>query len=86
MIDTWFFAAGCLLVLMLGALFRVARSKSRYDRYVAAMVAITIGSAAGLSLSIALGTLFVLDITIILALLGLAGTIAVAKSSGGAGA
>lgn len=86
MIDTWFFAACCFLLLMLAALFRVARSKSRYDRYVAALVAITIGSAAGLTFSIAMGTLLVLDITIILALLGLAGTIAVAKSSGGAGA
>jgi multisubunit Na+/H+ antiporter MnhF subunit len=84
MIDTWLLAAFCLSLLMLGALVRVVRIKNRNDRHLAAMVAITIGSSAGLTLSVALGTVLILDLTIILALLGFAGIIALAKFSGGA--
>jgi multisubunit Na+/H+ antiporter MnhF subunit len=83
MIDTWFTAAVCLGILMLGAVFRAARTRNRADRYLATMVAITIGSAAGMTASIAFGTLLILDVTIILALLCFAGTIAVARHTGG---
>jgi multisubunit Na+/H+ antiporter MnhF subunit len=86
MIDTWLFAAFCLLLLTLGALFRVLRTKTRHDRYIAAMVAVMVGSVAGLTLSIAYGTLQILDATIILALLCFAGIIVLAKFPGGAGA
>jgi multisubunit Na+/H+ antiporter MnhF subunit len=68
MIDTWLLATLCLLLLTGGALVRVARTKTRYDRYVAAQVAVTTVGTAGLCLSIALGTLMVLDVTVILAL------------------
>jgi multisubunit Na+/H+ antiporter MnhF subunit len=86
MIDTWLLAAFCFTLLMLGALVRVVRTRNRHDRHLAALVAITIGSAAGLTLCIALGSLTVLAITIILALLCYAGLIAIARSPGGAGA
>jgi len=86
MIDTWLFAAVCLFLLTAGALVRVLCTKNRHDRYLAAMVAVTIGSSAGLVLSIAMGTLFILEMTIVIALLCLAGIIARVKFSGGAGA
>ncbi len=86
MIDTWLLAAFCLILLTLGALVRVLRSRTRNDRYLAAMVMVTAGSAAGLTLSIAAGTLLVLDATIMVVLLCFAGIIARAKFCGGAGA
>jgi multisubunit Na+/H+ antiporter MnhF subunit len=86
MIDTWLFATFCLLLLSLGALIRMLRTKTRHDRYIAAMVAVMVGSAAGLTLSIAYGTLLVIDVTIILALLCFAGIIAGAKFPRGADA
>lgn len=84
MIDTWLLASALLALLTLGALFRVVRTKSRNDRFLAALVAITVGSAAGLALSISQGTLFILDITIVLALLCFAALIAAARYTGGA--
>jgi len=69
MIDTWLLATFCLLLLTAGALVRVLWIKTRYDRYVAALVAVTAAGAAGLCLSIALGTLIALDLTVILALI-----------------
>jgi multisubunit Na+/H+ antiporter MnhF subunit len=69
MIDTWLLATFCLILLTLGALVRVLWTKTRYDRYVAALVAVTAAGAAGLCLSIALGTLLVLDVTVILAMI-----------------
>jgi multisubunit Na+/H+ antiporter MnhF subunit len=86
MIDTWLFAAFCSSLLAAGAFFRVFRAGTRHDRFLAAMVAVTTGSAAGLVLSIAMGTLLILDATIVLALLCFAGLIALAKFPGGAGA
>ncbi|MCK9631863.1 MAG: hypothetical protein M0R30_09485 [Methanoregula sp.] len=86
MIDTWLFAAFCLALLMVGALVRVFRSAKRDDRYLAAMVAVMTGAAVGLTVSISMGTMLILDITIILALLCIAGIIGKAKFSGGAGA
>jgi len=86
MIDTWLLASACLALLMMGALFRTLRTKSRNDRYLAALVAIMTGSAAGLALSISLGTLLVLDITIVAALACFAVLVAAAQYSGGAAA
>jgi multisubunit Na+/H+ antiporter MnhF subunit len=85
MIDPWFFAALCLGLLAAGALVRVVRIPVLYDRLIAATVTITIAAVAGLSLSIALGNLLVLDATIIIALLGYAVIIAsgnLAKEAG----
>lgn len=84
MIDTWLLASACLVLLLLGAIFRVVRTKSRNDRFLAALVAITIGSAAGLTLSVSQGTLLVLDIAIALSLFCFAILIAAARFTGGA--
>ena len=86
MIDTWFFAAFCFGLLTAGALFRVLRTKSRHDRFLAAMVAVTTGSMMGLVLSIAMGTLLLLDATIVIALVCYAALIGLAKFPGRAGA
>ena len=86
MIDTWLSATFCLALVALGVLVRVLRSGTRDDRYLAAMVAVTVVSGAGLTLSIAAGSLLVLDATIAVILLCFAGIIARAKFGGGAGA
>ncbi|MFA4860879.1 hypothetical protein [Methanoregula sp.] len=69
MIDTWLLAVFFLALLTLGALLRVVRIKSRFDRLVAAIVAISLGAATGLLVSIAFGNLLVLNITVILVLI-----------------
>ena len=76
MIDSWFLAVFFLALLTLGALVRVLRIKSRFDRLVAAIVAISLGAATGLLMSIAWGNIFVLNITVILVLLCFAGLVA----------
>jgi multisubunit Na+/H+ antiporter MnhF subunit len=76
MIDPWFFAALCLGLLALCALVRVVRIPVLYDRLVAAAVTITLAALAGLVLAIGLGSIQVLDIAIIIALLGYAVIIA----------
>ncbi len=86
MIDPWFFAAFCLGLLAACALVRVVRIPVLYDRIVAAAVTITIAAVTGLVLSIALGNILVLDVTIILALLGYAAVIASGTSAKEAGA
>ena len=84
MIDTWLLASACLVLLLLGAIFRIIRTKSRNDRFLAALVAITVGSAAGLAFSISQGTLLVLDIAIALSLLCYAILIGAARFTRGA--
>jgi multisubunit Na+/H+ antiporter MnhF subunit len=81
MIDTWFLAALCLGMLAAGALVRVVRIPTRYDRIVAAAAGITIAGAAGLALSISEGNILFLDATIILVLLGYAAVIASSSMS-----
>lgn len=76
MIDSWFLAVFFLALLTLGALVRVLRIKSRFDRLVAAIVAISLGAATGLIMSIAWGNILVLNITVILVLLCFAGLVA----------
>lgn len=68
MIDTWLLAVFFLALLTLGALIRVIRIKSRFDRLVAAIVALSLGAATGLLLSISWGNLLVLDVTTVLVL------------------
>ena len=76
MIDPWFFTAFCLALLAACALVRVLRIPVVYDRIVAATVTITIGAAAGLVVSIGSGSILLLDIVIILAVIGYGITIA----------
>jgi len=76
MIDTWLLAVFFLTLLTLGALVRVIRIKSRFDRLVAAIVALSLGAATGLLLSIAWGNLLVLDVTTVLVLVCFAGLFA----------
>jgi len=76
MIDPWFFAAFCLLLVAACALVRVIRIPVLYDRLVAATVFVTVAAAAGLAASIGLGSTTALDIVIILALLGYAAIMA----------
>jgi multisubunit Na+/H+ antiporter MnhF subunit len=82
MIDTWFFAALCLMVIAAGALVRVVRIPARYDRIVAATAGITIAGAAGITLAISQGNILILDVTIILALVGYAAIIASCNRAG----
>ena len=82
MIDTWLVAALCLVLLTFGALFRVDRARTWYDRLVAAVVAITLAAGAGLFLSITLGNILVLDGTIIAALIAYLIVIALARFPG----
>jgi multisubunit Na+/H+ antiporter MnhF subunit len=83
MIDTWLLAVFFLSLLTLGALIRVARIKSRFDRLVAALVTIPLAASAGLLLSIALGNLLVLNITIVLVLIMFAALVAAVHSGRG---
>lgn len=76
MIDPWFFTAFCLGLLAVFALVRVIRIPVIYDRIVAATVAITIGAGTGLLISIATGSILVLDIVIIVTLIAYAAVIA----------
>ncbi|MFA4876279.1 MAG: hypothetical protein WC586_02625 [Methanoregula sp.] len=68
MIDTWLLAVFFLALLTIGALIRVIRIRSRFDRFVAAIVATCLVAVTGLLLSIALGTFLVLNITVIVVL------------------
>lgn len=76
MIDPWFFTAFCLGLLAACALVRVIRIPVIYDRIVAATVTITIGAGTGLLISIAAGSLLVLDIVVVLTLVAYAAVIA----------
>lgn len=81
MIDPWLFTAFCLGILAACALVRVIRIPVLYDRIVAAVVTITIGSVAGLMVSIGTGSILVLDIVIVLTLLAYAAVIASGASA-----
>ncbi len=76
MIDPWFFAAFCLGLLAACALIRVVRIPVLFDRIVAAAVTLTVAATAGIVLSIALGTVLILDLTIVIVVLGYAAIIA----------
>jgi multisubunit Na+/H+ antiporter MnhF subunit len=76
MINAWFFAALCLVILTLCALMRVIPGPTRDDQLIAINAAITIAAAAAIALSIYWQSLFVLDTSIALLTLCYAGTIA----------
>jgi multisubunit Na+/H+ antiporter MnhF subunit len=76
MIDTWLFAALCLIFLSICAVIRILPGPTRFDRFVAMNAAITLAAGAALAISISLGDLFILDASIVLLVLCFAGTIA----------
>lgn len=82
MIDTWFIAALCLLLIAAGALVRVIRIPARYDRIAAATAFVTIAGSAGITISLWQGSILILDAVIILALLCYAAIIASCSATG----
>jgi multisubunit Na+/H+ antiporter MnhF subunit len=80
MIDTWLFAVLCLLFLSICAILRVIPGPTPEDQMVGVNAAITMATGAALALSISWGNLFVLDVSIVLAVLCYTGTIAYARS------
>ena len=76
MIDTWLFAALCLIFLSICAVIRILPGPTHFDRFVALNTAITLAAGAALAISISLGDLFILDASIVLLALCFAGTIA----------
>lgn len=85
MIDTWLLAALCFGVLALCALLRVIPGPERNDRIVSFTAAVTLFAAAALVLSIAQGSLFILDAAIIITIILFAGTLGYVKFCGGKG-
>lgn len=82
MIDTWLVSALVLGVLALGVVLRSARARFPEDRLVAGTVAVALVSMTALTISIAYGTLVILDLVIIISLIGFALMIRAAKQSG----
>ena len=80
MIDSWLFAALCLIFLSICALLRVIPGPTPDDQLVGVTTAMTIAAGAAVALSISWGNLFVLDVSIALAALGYAGITAWARS------
>jgi len=76
MIDSWLFAALCLIFLSICAFVRVLPGPTRFDQFVAINTAITLAAGAAIAIGISLGNLFVLDASIALLALCFAGTIA----------
>ncbi len=84
MIDTWLFAAFCLVLLAVCAVLRIiTNGHSPYDRLVAMNVAITIAAGSALGLGISWGDLFILNIFIILIAFAYTGLIFMARSKHG---
>jgi multicomponent Na+:H+ antiporter subunit F len=79
MIDTWLFAALCLIFLSICAFVRILPGPTRFDQFVAINTAITLSAGAALLLSISLENLLILDASIALLALCFAGTIAYAR-------
>lgn len=70
MIDTWLFTALVLGVLALFVILRSIPVRSPDDRLVAGTVAVTLVAMTALTLTIAYGTLMILDLLIVVALIG----------------
>jgi len=70
MIDTWLFTALVLGILALFVILRSIPVRTPDDRLVAGTVAITLVAMTALTLSIAYGTLIILDLVIVLAMIG----------------
>jgi multisubunit Na+/H+ antiporter MnhF subunit len=83
MIDSWLFAAICLIFLSVCALLRTIPGPTRDDQLVALNAAITIAAGAAIALSVSSGNLFALDVSIVLVALCYTGTIAFARSRKG---
>ena len=83
MIDSWLFAALCLIFLSICAILRILPGPTRDDQLIAVIAAITLAAAAAVSLSISWGNLLVLDVSILLVALCYAGSIAIARSRKG---
>jgi multisubunit Na+/H+ antiporter MnhF subunit len=83
MIDSWLFAALCLIFLSICAILRILPGPTRDDQLIAVIAAITLAAAAAVGLSISLGNLLVLDVSILLVALCYAGSIAIARSRKG---
>ena len=83
MIDSWLFAALCLIFLSICAILTIIPGPTRDDRLIAVNAAITIAAGAAIALSISLGNLFVLDVSIVLCAICYAGTFAIARSKEG---
>jgi multisubunit Na+/H+ antiporter MnhF subunit len=83
MIDSWLFAALCLIFLSICAILRILPGPTRDDQLIAVIAAITLAAAAAFGLSISWGNLLVLDVSILLVALCYAGSIAIARSRKG---
>jgi multisubunit Na+/H+ antiporter MnhF subunit len=83
MIDSWLFAALCLIFLSICAILMIIPGPTRDDRLIAVTTTITITAGAAIVLSISLGNLFVLDFLILIVALCYAGTIALALTKRG---
>ena len=83
MIDTWLFAACCLIFFAFCAVLRVIPGPVRDDRIVSLTAAITLAAAAAPAFSLASGNLFILNSAIVIALLLFAGMIGIAGFRGG---
>jgi len=83
MIDTWLTAAVLFALVTVGTLIRLFRASGRHDRILAALLAVTFGSAAGLLLTIGMGTLVILDATIVISLICCIGILAWTNGHGG---
>jgi len=82
MIDTWLFTALVLGVLALFVILRSIPVRSPADRLVAGTVAVTLVAMTALTLSIAYGTLIILDLVIVVALIGFIIMLWIAKHPG----
>ena len=83
MIDSWLFAALCLIFLSICAILMIIPGPTRDDRLVAVNTAVTITAGAAIALSISLGNLFVLDVSIVLIALCYAAIIFLARTKRG---
>jgi multisubunit Na+/H+ antiporter MnhF subunit len=83
MIDSWLFAALCLIFLSICAILTIIPGPTRDDRLIAVNAAITIAAGAAIAMSISLGNLFVLDVSIVLVALCYAGTVVLVRSKEG---
>ena len=82
MIDTWLFAAICLVFISLVAVLRIIPGPTRNDRLSAMNAAITLMTGAALALTVAWGDVFILEVSIFLSAACYAATIAIARSPG----
>jgi multisubunit Na+/H+ antiporter MnhF subunit len=83
MIDSWLFAALCLIFLSTCAILTTIPGPTRDDRLIAVGAAITIAAGAAIALGISLGNLLVLDVSIVVFAICYAGTFAIARTKEG---